>query len=215
VTARHDVYKVPHKAQRRALFLTAIAIGRLNLGDDAAADKLAKGIRQIVAHMRDHSASEDLYIGPLLADLGEAPEALLVGHEEVESLMEAIERELDAGALHRADHEFYLLFNRLVASYIRHMEVEEKIQTDVLWPRYSDEEIIDAQSKFVSSRNPMSSLSDLAFILPSLNIGEICEFLGSIRRDVPEEPFGLLMAVAKKTLEPTVWNAVETRLARW
>lgn len=214
-TGRYDVYKVPHKAQRRALYLMAIAVGRLNAGDQSAASALAGRIHQLIAHLREHSSSEDRYIGALLEKLGQGDGGIAQGHLAVEALMESVEAELRAGALERVDHRFYRLFNRLVSAYVAHMDDEEEAQARWLWPRYTDAELIEAQARFVTQRNPLSSLSDLAFILPSLNVQEICQFLSSLRRDVPDEPFGMVLAVARKTLEPQVWSAVETQLARW
>jgi hypothetical protein len=213
--ARYDVYKVPHKAQRRALFLTAIAVGRLNPGDAAAGQALAARIRQLVAHLREHSASEDRYIGVLMEKVGHHDEAIAAGHERVEALMAEVERQLDAGALARGEHAFYRLFNRLVSAYVAHMDDEEEAQARWLWPNYNDAALIEAQARFVTQRSPMSSLHDLAFILPSLNVEEICQFLDSLRHDVPDEPFATVLAVARQTLEPHVWSAVESRLARW
>lgn len=211
---RYDIYRVPHKAQRRALFLMAIAVGRLNPGDAAGATALGARIHQLIAHIRDHSASEDLYIRPLMEKLGGVA-SIDASHQAVESLMKAVEQALADGALQRVEHGFYRLYNRFVAAYVEHMEAEEQAQADLLWPHCSDQQLIEAQGAFVTQRNPMSNLSDLAVILPSLNIDEICEFLSALRRDVPEEPFGTMLAVARKVLEPPVWSAVEARLARW
>ena len=102
-----------------------------------------------------------------------------------------------------------------MAAYLEHMDDEEDIQRKLLWPHYTDQEIIDAQEAFVVHRNPMSNLNDLAFILPSLSINEIFDFLSSIKKVVPEEPFGLIMAIARKTLEPEIWGAVESKLTGW
>ena len=215
VAGRFDIYKVPHKAQRRALFLTAVAIGRLNAGDDATAAALATRIHQLISHLRDHSSSEDRYIGALLENDGGMPPHIAEGHHKVEALMDAVENGVRTGALSRTEHTFYRLFNRLVSAYVSHMDDEEALQADVLWPRFTDEQLIEAQARFVTQRSPMSNLSDLAFILPSLNVAEICEFLGTIRRDVPGEPFGMVLAVARKTLDPPVWSAVESHLANW
>lgn len=212
---RYDVYKVPHKAQRRALFLTAIALGRLNAGDTATAQALASRIHQLVAHLREHSASEDRYIGVLMEKIGHHDEAIAAGHERVEQLMAEVERQLQDGALAHADHGFYRLFNRLLSAYVAHMDDEEEAQARWLWPNYADAELVEAQARFVTQRSPMSSLHDLAFILPSLSVTEICQFLSSLRRDVPDEPFGTVLAVARQTLEPQVWSAVESQLSRW
>ena len=212
--ARYDIYKVPHKAQRRALYLLVIAVGRLNPGDGAGAAMLASRIHQIIAHVRDHSFSEDKYFRPLYEPYGGLA-ALDEGHHKVEALMAQVEKALADGALLRVEHAFYRLFNQFVAAYVEHLEEEERGQERVLWPNYTDQQLVDAQGAFVVARNPMSSLSDLAVILPSLNIDEICEFLSTVRRDVPAEPYGTMLAVAGKVLEPQVWSAVESRLKGW
>ena len=95
---RFDIYKVPHKAQRRALFLTAIAIGRLNAGDEAATRAVTARINQLVAHIRDHSKSEDIYIEGLIKKIGPAADSSIQkldeGHHQTESLMAAVEAQL-------------------------------------------------------------------------------------------------------------------------
>lgn len=213
--ARYDIYKVPHKAQRRALFLAAIAVGRVNAGDDRAASALGAHLHQLMTHMREHSQSEDRYIGVLMEKIGHHDEKIAAAHVEVEALMARIDEQIREGALRRAEHSFYLLFNRLVATYVAHMDDEEEAQVRWLWPNFSDEELIAAQSSFVTRRNPMSNLGDLAFILPSLSVTEISQFLASLRRDVPDEPFATVLAVARRTLEPQVWSAVESQLVNW
>ncbi|MDR3417323.1 MAG: hemerythrin domain-containing protein [Nevskia sp.] len=212
---RHDIYNIPHKAHRWALFTASIAIGRLNAGDVAAADALGNRVRQLLHHLHVHMRDEDQFIMPLYAKLGSVPERLEAGHRQVEDLTRQIQAAIEDGAVRRAEADFYRLFNRLVGAYLAHTDEEETAQAELIWPNYSDEDIVAAQAEFITSRSPLSNLSDLAFILPSLNVAEICAFLFDIKRDVAEEPFGMVVAVARKTLDSKVWSAVEARLAQW
>lgn len=215
MTKRYDIYRVPHKGQRRTLFLLGIAVGRLNAGDTASADTMAARVHQVIAHIRDHSANEDRFVTPLYGRIGYEPVELDAAHRTVEALMGQVSEQLRDGALHQTGHGFYRLFNRMVAAYLVHLEEEEAAQESQLWPNFTDEQLIEAQATFMASRNPMSNLADLSMILPSLRIDEIVDFLSALKRDVPAEPFGMIMALAKRSLEPQVWSAVETRMMGW
>jgi hypothetical protein len=212
---RYDIYRIPHKGQRRALALLGIAIGRLNPGDEGTATTLAARVHQLIAHIRDHSANEDRFVTPLYSRSGFDPATLDAGHHAVDALMAEVSAQLRSGALRRSEHAFYRLFYRFVAAYLTHLEEEEAAQVAHLWPHFSDEELIEAQATFVASRSPMSNLADLSMILPSLNIDETVVFLSALKRDVPAEPFGMILALAKRALEPQVWSAIEARLKQW
>ena len=157
---RVDLYSAIHKAQRYHLFQLANEIGKTNFADDAATRRIDGSVREIIEHLRDHARNEAAYIHPLFHQLGEQDELFDDAHHQLEAQLGKIESVLTE----KRWSELYRRFNRFLGTYLLHLDEEERAQADVLWPRYSDDELLATFHRFLAERPPLLAKADMDFM---------------------------------------------------
>ncbi len=176
---RFDMFTPIHKALRRSLFDTALALGRTSF---ASADETAAAERAVadcMEFMREHAAHEDRHVLPEIARL--APELAAImrdGHPELERGAIAVESlwprlaALPAEAAeerHALGSELARRFHAFVADEVQHMDREERELNALLWARLTDAEIVAISNRITTSIAPERMRTWGELLLPALN----------------------------------------------
>jgi hemerythrin-like domain-containing protein len=175
-TPRLDILTPIHKALRRSLFETAIALARTDFesGDEATAAEAA--VAACFAYLREHAEHEDRHVIPEIARLdAELANALAFAHPELERASIAIEslwpRMAPLAGAERAamGAELCRRFQAFVAMQLEHMDKEERNVLPALQGRFNDEELNDLSARIVSEIPPARMAVWGQLIGPSLN----------------------------------------------
>jgi hemerythrin-like domain-containing protein len=176
-TPRFDMYTPIHKALRRVMFETAIALARTDFND---ADEVAAATRSVsdcATFMREHAEHEDRELVPLIARLDpELGAALEREHPELERLTidtESLWPRLEAldVPVGRAQMgaELARRFQTLVAAQLRHMDREEREVNAVLWANLGDDELRQINLRIVKAIEPARLQELMPLIAASLS----------------------------------------------
>ena len=163
---RVDLYRLVHKAQRFHLFSFALDLSRSDLTLPGEQQRIANEVRHIVDTMRDHAHNEETYIHPLLTRVDQrASDSLEHSHQSFEHELEHIVEIVDRGDW----NALYPATMRFIGEYLLHIDHEENTQRDILWTRYTDEELGEVLARFRAERSPEKAEADMAMMLPALN----------------------------------------------
>ena len=162
---RTDLYGLVHKAQRHRLFALGLDLGSADVDDPATRTRLASAVREIVAMLADHAGNERRYIHPLFATISRAAEAIEREHHELEAALDEWVKVVDQGRW----TELYRATMRIVGEYLLHIDAEERVQAEVLWPHYTDAELTAVMVRFKAEREPVAARADLQLLMPVLS----------------------------------------------
>ena len=205
---RVDLYGAVHKAQRYHLFQFAGKAGKADLADDIQRATLATEVRDIVRMLRDHARNEEHYIHPLFERLGTAARLLHEEHDALETSLGELLAIIETGRM----QELYRVFARFLAEYLLHIDTEERVQAQVLWPALSDAELGEVLQRFKAERDPAEAAEDLRRFLPALSAPELAQMFRGIRASAPASVFQEATAQGRSALGPAGWAAVEKLL---
>lgn len=183
--ARVDLYRNVHLGQRYRLFALATELGAADAGDKESTASLAARCLAMTTELREHAEHEDAFIHPLLWQRApEAAEILDREHEHLDRDLDALDvmaraladrpSEVDADATHHV----YLALNRLISSYLAHLDAEERVAMPALKELYDDKELQAVHDAFVASRSPEEQALDLDRMLPALPPGTRAAIVG-------------------------------------
>jgi hypothetical protein len=159
--ARFDGFTPIHKALRRQLFETAIALARADFASEVETAGAARSVETCLAYLREHAEHEDRRIMPALAELASWLAADLA-REHVELERAAIEVDvlfpklgaLDAAGRVQLGAELVRRFQAYVALQLRHMEREEREVLAVFWAHLDDAALAAMSASIVADIGP-------------------------------------------------------------
>lgn len=176
---RFDIFTPIHKALRRSLFDTALALGRTNFGSTDEVAAAERAVADCLGFMREHAEHEDRHALPEIARLDPGLAAILVnGHPElergaiaVESLWPRLAALPTAAAEERQTlgGELVRRFHNFVADEVLHMDREERELNALLWARLTDAEIMAISNRITTSIAPERMRTWGELLLPALN----------------------------------------------
>ena len=160
-TAHVDNLTPIHKALRRSLFETAIALARTDFEAAAEVDAAQRAVSTCFEYLREHAAHEDRHVIPLIARLdAELADALELAHPELERTSIAIESLWPrlaplAGAERSAmGAELCRRFLAFVAMQVSHMDKEERHVVPLLQAHFDDAELAALSGRVVRDIPP-------------------------------------------------------------
>jgi hypothetical protein len=158
---RLDVLTPIHKALRRSLFETAIALART---DFESADETASAERAVstcFGYLREHAEHEDRHVIPELARLdAELANALAYAHPELERASIAIDSlwprlaPLEGAERAAMGAELCRRFQAFVAMQLEHMDKEERNVIPTLQACFTDAELAALSGRIVREIPP-------------------------------------------------------------
>lgn len=194
---RTDLYSTIHKAQRFHLFRLAEAMGRTDFTDPVSTERVRSQLSHLIGHLRDHARNEDTYIHPLFSSVGRGLSALEQDHAALEVALEELERiatEVRWG-------EVYACYTTFLGRYLQHVAAEERLQAEILWPSYTDDQLAAVLTRFMAERSPEASKADLAFMVPALSIPELTKIFQRMKISAPPAAFQGAYQLASNVLD--------------
>lgn len=102
--------------------------------------------------------------------------------------------------------------NELFASYLVHMNREETELVPLMQQHFTDSEMIAMRGQIIGGMPPERIMSILSYMLPSLNVDELSEFVGSVRRTAPPPVANAVTDLAAAKVDPARWAEAKTRI---
>jgi hypothetical protein len=176
---RLDSFAPIHKALRRQLFETAVALARADFTSEEETASAARATETCFTYLREHAEHEDRRVMPIVTDLAPGLAEELAGeHVALERAM------LDIGCLFpKLDTlalaarfglgaELVRRFNAFVADQLRHMGREEREVNAVLWAHLDDAAIGAITARIIADIGPARMAEMVPLMLPALNPSE-------------------------------------------
>jgi hypothetical protein len=203
---RVDLYSLVHKAQRFHLYRLANDIGHGDCSDAMAMAALGERVLHMLDHLHDHARNEEHYIHPLYRRLGFDLEALKTDHDDLAGTLDGLRALVDEQGWDR----LYAGVTALIGVYLPHLEEEERIQQEILWPAYADAELAAVMQRFKLERSPARSRADLELLLPAMSVAEISRMLQGIRSAAPDAVYAGVCQLAACVLDGPRWQQVQS-----
>lgn len=154
---RHNIYNSIHKALRRQMFDTLVALGCADVANDQALSAILERIDTLLDALRGHALHENEHIHPALEARAPAS-SLRIGaqhdeHIETISVLKEQCRMVRATCAEEREAAIQDLYRSLAlftAENLRHMHLEETAHNHLLWAHYSDNEIAAIEQSLVA-----------------------------------------------------------------
>ena len=193
---RHDLYGPIHKGLRLGSSRLLMALGQIETRDPRAVAELLGQLRIHLQLAEEHLQHEDAEYNEPLRSRAPALALLLADdHQhhyetfrELEGLIHAVETADDENraALGRA---LYLRFSTYFGEDLAHMAREEQEALPAFHAHFSDQELMDMESRIIQSIAPERLTQYYFIMVPGMNPAERAIFLRYIRANAPAEAF--------------------------
>jgi hypothetical protein len=218
-----DLYTTIHKGQRKALFEISIEAGKADYANPESLDKLQEALASFMEEMRLHALLEEKLIHPLLAErVPRGQIKLEEDHRLMHKKLDAILQHLDSLKKKPIDFEkrgaialeLYRTWNRFIAFYLNHIDMEEEKIQPLLWELCTDVELSSVFKKFLAEQKPSELMMNIKMMIPALNVTELVYFVEQGRANAPPEMVQAVMNLAEKLLKPDEWKLLNERLRK-
>ncbi|RYF89893.1 MAG: hypothetical protein EON95_17955 [Caulobacteraceae bacterium] len=218
---RHDFYGPIHKGLRLGSSRLLMALGQIETRDARAIAELIGQLRIHLQLAEEHLQHEDAeYNEPLrgrapnlAAQLADDHHHHYVTFRELDGLIHALETadEASRAAVGRA---LYLRFSTYFGDDLAHMAREEQEALPAFHRHFSDQELMDMESRIIQSISPERLTQYYFIMLPGMNPAERATFLRYIRANAPPEAYShILDDVARAALPPEQFRVLNEDLA--
>jgi len=221
VKEQPETYTPIHKGLRSRLFKTSIEAGKIDYADEASLSTLYDEFNSLVASIRLHHIMEENFIHPLLADrVPGGAEKLEEDHHIVDHLMDNLVAHLDRirskptkfEKRRELTLEFYLAFNRFIAFFLNHIDVEEEHIRPTLWRLCTVEEVAAAVTKLLASQKPEEGFQNMAMMLSAANTDDLAGLITHAKAALPPEAIQAGLQLAESVLSANDWAALKSRI---
>jgi Hemerythrin HHE cation binding domain len=217
---RYNIYTVVHKGLRGFMTDTLLRWGKADMGDEQERGAAIAQVRDLLDMCLAHLQHENEFMHPAL-ESARSGAAAQTAHDHVEhetaiaelrSQVVAVESSTEPRRATLA-RQFYWRLSAFVAENFEHMIVEETDNHAVLIDAYSDEEILAIEHRIVSSLAPEESFAGLRWMIGYTNPCERAFLLGIMKRGMPSQVFGAVMALAREVLSQRDFDKLQLALA--
>lgn len=205
LNGRRDLYGNVHKGLRLAQCQLLARLGNTDYENAEVVRQLMADMRALLGLAASHVEHEDRHIHQALR--ARAPDSTRTIDEQhddhreafkaLESLVAATEA-APSGERAAAGRRLYLAFAAYVGGDLEHMHEEETVTAPLLWSLYSDEELIEIETRIVSSIPPEKSLAFMRFMIPAISPAERAALLGGMKLHAPREAFDAVIEFAAR-----------------
>lgn len=202
---RVNLYSLIHKAQRVHLYNLAAKIGCADAKDW---DAIELEVREMIAHLKQHSQNESTFIHPLYHELGDDISVIDDEHDDLEKGLDKLETILNE----KNWIALYPELNRFIAIYLLHQDEEEQMQEDILWKHFDDNRLMEVLIAFNASRSKEQTLKDIKFIIPGLSIAELTGMFRGMKAS-GSAVFENACTIAEDEMDQTRWNQLQSSIS--
>lgn len=213
-----DVYREIHKAARLVLFRAVIAAGCADAGSDEEIGTVRRAVDDVLFVLRGHHGHERDFVDELI--VRHAPELhseVEAGHGASDAALDAIEalvgRVAAAPAAGRNPllHRLYLDLASLAATYLEHLDVEERRVVPALNAAMTRAELMQLTDVLRGSIPPVEMCRYMQSMLPAMNVAERADMLAGMSQ-APAEIWDLFRSAAVEALSPDEYASVARRI---
>ena len=231
MTAHEDLFTPVHKALRSMIYGLSSRLQANDFADVAATSVLVTDIENDFAIARSagctlcilasHAVDEEGVIFPAAARVGNRLITDLISehHELTRRELEIaraghtiLELPTAEGRL-KAGKELNVMANQLFAAYLTHMNREETDLVPLMLERFTDPEMAAMRGKIIGQLPPDRMFAILGWMLPSLNLTELTEFLSALKGGAPPAVMKAVTDLCAARVDPDRWDAVKLRVA--
>jgi len=215
----HDTYRDIHKGIRAELFGVTRQSGSLDPADRIGRESLCAYVNRVMDLLVEHAEHEDVHMQPALErHLPKLAARISFDHVTLERRMVGL-RDLGSAAVEASEpeqrqalHRLYLELASFTSSYLEHQDVEERRVMPALEAAVGFDEVLAMHHAIIASIPPQAMASNLAVMLPALNIDDQSELLGGIQAGAPAEVFAGVWSLAGSVLAASDYKALGVRL---
>jgi hypothetical protein len=206
-----DLYRATHKAMRKDLFEVSAAIASADFTDAEEAAALRARFAGLVASMEHHSHTEDHELHPLAREVAPmAVDVVAAEHDELDRELAEISNDLAALSdvtlerdLWEQAQTLYLRFNRFVASYLLHIDREERELMPAL--AMLDGERLDAVAR-ADYAGPVEMLvGAMGSMMPLFNVDDRRQILIDMAAARTDGDYAQIASAAEARLGASEW----------
>lgn len=214
---RYDLYLGIHKALRAYMGDSLALLGRSDWSDAADREAALTRLRELLQVCTVHLEDENRFVHPALEACTPGAAARIAAEHQhhqrdidtlrlhADRLAAAPDAALGLGLYHR--------LSRFVAENFEHMLYEESEHNQLLWARYSDDELAAIEADIVAAVPPEAMGLLLPWFLSALNHPERVGMLAGLRQGMPPEIFDGVLDMARTRLSERDWLRLEQALA--
>ena len=217
---RYNVFYLIHKGLRAMMYDTSANLQHTDFAHAAEYPHSLEKLEELVEVFDAHAGHEDGHIftmlqacNPALQDEMEKEHVtdIALSHK-LRSLMEQFRNATDAGEKKEIGNTICYTFNEYIAFNLTHMNKEEIVVNESLWKHYADADIIGANMRMVATLSPDEAKRSAIWMLRGCSNGDICGWLGMVKRGAPEPVFNMLLGIAEAELPAQRFAAVQGTL---
>lgn len=218
--SRYNIFFPIHKGLRVLLYETAIRLQQTDFMNEDESAETIELVKTVIELFESHADKEDSYVFPAIAAYEPSVVAVFEKeHVEDHELGDSLQKWITAfeyAAAPRAKQtigdELTKCFIQFLTFNLKHMSMEEKVISPILWRYYSDEELHGITLKIIQNVAPQQMAFFSRWMMRGLNNPEICLWLKGVKNTAPQPVFESLLSVAQNELNPTRWSFVQESL---
>jgi len=170
--------------------------------------------------LSSHAGDENNFVfSRVQAEERELVRTLLEEHEEIEKMImkiskmsEELKKTNDASQRLAEGERLNQKANGLFAYYITHMNKEEAKLVPSLQKNLTDDEMRAIRGAIIRKLPPDRVPFALRFVLGSLNLNELVDYIAGMKRDTPPQVFQGMTGMFEQTLGQEKWKIVNARI---
>lgn len=221
MTERFNAFFTPvHKGVRYGLANTSLKVSSLDFADPAKFDELVSECRPLFQMLRFHAEHEDQFCEPVYEEqskekakiLGNDHVSLEKELDELEGLLQALADRANPDERIQIAKKFVSDYFHFATHYLSHLQREETIGMEMLWAARTDEQLIALNQEIEASIPPEKMALFLQYMIPSCNVYERLNLLGTIKKFAPPEAFAAVCGLAQNVLSAADWTELDRKL---
>ena len=226
---REDFLTPVHKGLRSIIYDTGKHLQTNDFADRAATDALCLQLDYnfrtassacMLCWLSSHASDEnDFVFSQMKSREPELIETLLREHEiiekkldEITSASQSLKATEDLERRNEMGRELNLRANDLFAYYITHMNKEEAMLIPSLEKHFTNEQLHEVRSAIMRRAPPDRMAIMLGYIVNSLNMNELTEFVSGLKKEMPPPAFEGVAKLIEHSIGSERWAIVGTRM---
>ncbi|MBD3207087.1 hypothetical protein GF319_12195 [Candidatus Bathyarchaeota archaeon] len=222
MSSKTDLYTSAHKGQRYQLSKINTKAGNLDSYNPKALESLISEFEELRKEFFLHAALEEKYIHPLLYERKpEGASDIEEDHRKQRKQLDDLNKHLNSLQEKPINFEkrgeialeFYRGLNRFTADYLVHVDMEEESIQPLLWNLCTDEELVEAYGRLISSMEFEELMMFLKIMFPAMNIYERSMMLENSKK-IGTEAYDKISELAENVLDTDDWLELKSRLKK-
>ena len=215
-----DLYTGAHKGQRNYLYTLSIQAGKIDATDHASVSAYVSQFKALKDEFALHAELEEKYIHPIIAQrIPGIVNSLEKDHVNQKAFLNEMFKDLENLKMVPQYEkqssiflEFFRAYNRFIAMYLQHINIEEMEVQPALWRVCSQEELASTMGSIIAHQKPDELQYNLEMMFSSMTAAEVSDVISAARVRMPAEAVSQVYSLAERVMDPENWSKVKTAL---